>query len=200
MQRARSDAARRLSALLDEIEELSPGLSLADLQAAASRIVSMAPAVQHKSGSKRPRCEQEQSAARVRVGDAVPQADGFQLHLSGRSATGYAGVTDERVKGLTKPYHATAGKYGGKKVHLGYFATPVEAAVAIAKYRQEHPEFRRRRPGPKPHSTAGVLLASSDEPEGIIDVQVSRVESDDDGSSAVEVTAVACDVWTSSVR
>ena len=118
MQRARSDAARRLSALLDEIEELSPGLSLADLQAAASRIVSMAPAVQHKSGSKRPRCEQEQSAARVRVGDAVPQADGFQLHLSDRSATGYAGVTDERVKGLTKPYHATAGKYGGKRYTL----------------------------------------------------------------------------------
>ena len=145
-QRARSDATRRLSALLDEIEELSPRLSLADLQAAASRIRSMAPAaVQHKNGSQRPRCEEEPSSARVGVGNVVPQADGVQLHLSNKSMTGYAGVSDERAKGLKRPHHAIAGKVNGRNVNLGYFATPVEAAVAIAKYRLEHPELSWKR-------------------------------------------------------
>ena len=70
----------------------------------------------------------------------VPEAGGFKLHLSERSLTGYAGVTDERAKGLQRAHHAIAGKVGGKNVNLGYFATPVEAAIAIAKYREEHPE------------------------------------------------------------
>ena len=156
-QRARSDATRQLSALLDEIEELSPRLSLAELQAAASRISSMAPAgVQHKNGSKRPRCEQEPSSARVGVGNVVPQADGVQLHLSNKSSTGYAGVSDERAKGLTRPHHAIAGKVNGRNVNLGYFAAPVEAAVAIAKYRLEHPELSWR------HQTT-CARATSDE-------------------------------------
>ena len=57
---------------------------------------------------------------------AVSEAEGLKLHLSVKSSTGYRGVTLNGGR-----FHAKA---GSKQIHLGCFATAVEAAVAYARY------------------------------------------------------------------
>ena len=58
------------------------------------------------------------------------QVEGLTLRVSGNT-TGYFGVHLAKP-GQRKPYQA-ASKRGGKKVHLGYFATAEEAALCIAR-------------------------------------------------------------------
>lgn len=60
----------------------------------------------------------------------VAEHDGIALHLSSRSATGYAGVTFRRSR-RAKPYRAKA---PGGKMLLGDFATALEAAVCYANH------------------------------------------------------------------
>ena len=117
----------------------------------------------------------------------VPEAGGFKLHLSERSLTGYAGVTDERAKGLQRAHHAVAGKVGGKNVNLGYFATPVEAAIAIAKYREEHPEVVW-------HGKPGARTCKATVSTSITVYQTERalsVAEDDEFVEAVEVQSTS---------
>ena len=65
---------------------------------------------------------------------AVMQAEleGLTLLRSEGCRTGYKGVHIESCRNLTKPYVAQA-KRGGKKVTIGYFATPEEAALHVAR-------------------------------------------------------------------
>ena len=125
---ARNLAEGRLKVLLREVDALSPNLSQEALQEAASRITSII---------KRKRKRADNLAS-----GSVSEVAGLKLHLSSRSASGYHGVSDERSKGLSKPFHAIPGKLHGRNVNLGYFSTPVEAAIAIARYRLEHPEVK----------------------------------------------------------
>ena len=62
----------------------------------------------------------------------VIEAEGMPLHLSARSSTGYKGVSRHSGPNLAKPFVAQIMR-GGRNVHLGIFATAVEAAVAYAK-------------------------------------------------------------------
>ena len=76
------------------------------------------------------------AAPAVRAPKLPHEADGYTLHLSDRSNSGYKGVS-YRTRGVSrfeipKPYFA----YGPppEQKYLGAFATAVEAAVAHAKY------------------------------------------------------------------
>ena len=67
------------------------------------------------------------------------EAEGLRLHLSSRNATGYSNVTclanPNNPQPLNRPYMAAV-RYGvgrGARRTLGYYATAVEAAVAIAR-------------------------------------------------------------------
>ena len=60
------------------------------------------------------------------------RADGWSLHLSARSATGYTGVCYNPKAYARKPYHARGPP--PQLRHLGSFATAVEGAVAYAKH------------------------------------------------------------------
>ena len=62
------------------------------------------------------------------------EVDGLALHMSSGSATGYEGVSNT-LHNRSKPYYATA----GRGILLGSFSTAVDAAVAIARYRRDHP-------------------------------------------------------------
>ena len=76
-------------------------------------------------------------------GDPTPTTrgiGGIALHLS-RSKSGYLHVSQRRAVGAcSKPFHADIsairkrGRDGHVRVSLGYFATAVEAATAVAKY------------------------------------------------------------------
>lgn len=96
-----------------------------------------------------------------------------------------------------RPIYARAGKCAGRNANLGYFTTAVEAAVAIAKHRAAHPEVSYK--SAPTHPTPDVVtLPTSDvsssqlESDRAILVDARLVESDDDESSAIEVTAVVC--------
>ena len=56
------------------------------------------------------------------------EAEGLRLHLSSRSATGYKGVS-KQPSGRFQAIH----EVDGRRVSLGLFDTPVEAAVAYAR-------------------------------------------------------------------
>ncbi|EOD14494.1 hypothetical protein EMIHUDRAFT_196857 [Emiliania huxleyi CCMP1516] len=60
----------------------------------------------------------------------VTRAEGLRLYLSSSNSTGYKGV---RKGGRGVRFQAAQSAGGGKQVHLGYFATAVEAAVAYAR-------------------------------------------------------------------
>ena len=61
---------------------------------------------------------------------AVSEYEGLQLHLNPKNLTGYVGV-HRHANSATKPYVARLEQ--GGKVHLGTFATALEAAVAYAQ-------------------------------------------------------------------
>ena len=61
----------------------------------------------------------------------VKEAEGYELFVSPRSATGYMGVTKEN--GRFKAFKAQR-MVDGKNVSLGYYDTAVKAAVAYAKH------------------------------------------------------------------
>ena len=60
----------------------------------------------------------------------VTTNDGLDLHLSSRSPTGYKGVSEVKGRRLASPYRAKAPDGS----LLGYFATPLEAAVSYARH------------------------------------------------------------------
>ena len=62
--------------------------------------------------------------------ESQPQAQGLTLLLA-ENSTGYFGVTLSN-SGSSKPYKARVTR-GGKKVHLGNFATAEEAALRVAR-------------------------------------------------------------------
>ena len=61
---------------------------------------------------------------------AQAEAEGLTL-LVAENKTGYFGVHFKKP-GQPNPYHAEL-RRGGKKVHLGYFATAEEAALCVAR-------------------------------------------------------------------
>ena len=74
------------------------------------------------------------SSAKTALSQAVRQAEaeGLTLLRSERSSsTGYLGVAFKSSR-ESKPYQAQV-RRGGKKVSLGYFATPEEAALCYAR-------------------------------------------------------------------
>ena len=73
-----------------------------------------------------------EEAFHTKVGGIVRQAEGFSLHLSMRSTTGYRGVRHTPSACPNKPYQSR-GPQPEKKC-LGYFETAVEAAVAYARH------------------------------------------------------------------
>ena len=71
------------------------------------------------------------------VEGVVQEAEGLKLHLSARSASGYLGII--HLPGKAKPFRALV--QGTCPVHLGYFASAVEAAVCYARHvQQRQPE------------------------------------------------------------
>ena len=71
-------------------------------------------------------------------GEVVAEAEGYTLRLSEKSATGYEGVSKDGGR-----YQARV-RSGGRKVHIGYYNTAVEAAVEYARWRKEAGEDRWR--------------------------------------------------------
>jgi len=67
-------------------------------------------------------------AAATELETSVAEADGVLLHLSGKSKTGYLGVS-KLATGRFRAQHYV----GGKQVRLGHFGTAVQAAVAYAR-------------------------------------------------------------------
>ena len=62
------------------------------------------------------------------------EAEGLTLLKSASSSTGYKGVAFNRKSSLTKPYMATVWRHdGAKQVTLGYYPTPEEAALNVAR-------------------------------------------------------------------
>ncbi|EOD34363.1 hypothetical protein EMIHUDRAFT_202126 [Emiliania huxleyi CCMP1516] len=70
----------------------------------------------------------EAAATELAMETPVAEADGVLLHLSGKSTTGYAGVS-KLATGRFRAQHYV----GGKQVRLGHFGTAVQAAVAYAR-------------------------------------------------------------------
>ena len=187
---------RARDAVLEEMTANLPGTLLADIVAEqASEVAVKAVAV---AAAARRREEMKRQAAQTQAASpVVPEAEDVQLHLSERSATGYHGVAYHPGSSPRKPFYARAGKCAGRNANLGYFTTAVEAAVAIAKHRAAHPEVSYK--SAPTHPTPDVVtLPTSDvsssqlESDRAILVDARLVESDDDESSAIEVTAVVC--------
>ena len=66
----------------------------------------------------------------------VEEAEGYKLHLSGKSATGYKGVCKESNGFFRAERYAN-----NKTISLGVYSTAVEAAVAIAKRVKREPDM-----------------------------------------------------------
>jgi hypothetical protein len=112
-----------------------------------------------------------------------------QLILSPRSATGYLHVTYSRHEvEIGKPYAAEKGNGGGL---LGYFATPVEAALRYAQWE----ERRAQRPEQQVQT----------ETEAVVAVKQEEVEEHEEATTAAmeaapEAAAVAVDAPAPAVR
>ena len=72
------------------------------------------------------------------------EAEGLTLQPSD-NATGYRGVHKHCLGGRTKPFQAQVGR-AGKLVHLGYFATAEEAALAYARTPEAQAEVAKPAP------------------------------------------------------
>ncbi len=92
------------------------------------------------------------------------EAEGLQLHLSSKSATGYKGV-DNCGTSQQRPFRATQAS-----LYLGSFATAVEAAVCYARFMQLTPDQRSMRSQELKVQT--VL-------EGVISKVISQIERND---------------------
>ena len=60
------------------------------------------------------------------------EAEGLTLLRSGKSSTGFKGVSFDSTSNKSKPYY-THVKRGGKQVYLGCFTTAEEAAMCVAR-------------------------------------------------------------------
>ena len=76
------------------------------------------------------------------------EAEGLTL-LKSDNRTGYFGVHHNPQASKTKPYEAQV-RRGGKKVHLGYFATAEEAALCIARTPEGQEAAKKAAAAPKP--------------------------------------------------
>ena len=70
---------------------------------------------------------------------SVDAAEGLQLHLSSASSSGYECVNYTPERNVSKPYRALC-RVHGRYIHLGSFATAVEAAVCYARHMQQEQE------------------------------------------------------------
>ena len=61
--------------------------------------------------------------------EAAAARAGLRLARSDKSSTGFVGVTDMKIKGRSRPFHAMA-----RCVSLGCFATAAEAALVRARH------------------------------------------------------------------
>ena len=98
--------------------------------------------------------EAPEPQARALCPTVVAEAEGLQLHLSDKTSTGYMGVRDETGRFRAERSH----------VHLGYFDTALEAAVAYARaVGQEKAEASRggKKRGGKERSGGGGGGASA---------------------------------------
>ena len=116
----------------------------------------------------------EGRAAKERAAAAPPltseevrqQAQAEKLTLqAAESTTGYLGVRLANRPGLSKPYQAQV-RRGGKKVHLGSFATAEEAALCVARSPEGQAAAGRaaaaERQGTLPAVTPGASLKVED--------------------------------------
>ena len=76
---------------------------------------------------------QQQQQQQQQQQPVVTKAQGFDLHLSDRSNSGYKHVYAGKPSRKGRRFEAKVRRSGGGVEHLGYFATAVEAAVAYAK-------------------------------------------------------------------
>jgi len=72
------------------------------------------------------------SAGRSSASLVITESDGMSLHLSAKSSTGYAGVSDKTGRKRSKPFEVK----GPKDRYLGAFDSAVEGAVCYAKFMQ----------------------------------------------------------------
>ena len=108
------------------------------------------------------------------------EAEGLTLLKSGSSSTGYKGVTFTGSRNLAKPYQVKVWR-GGTQVSLGYFTTPEEAALSIART----PEGRAAAAAPpKPPSLTAEEAVRQAEAEGLT---LLRSERNNSGYSGVHL-------------
>ena len=109
----------------------SPARAPAAAAAAAAAAKRLRPTVRENPGMvvKREAAEGTDGEGWAVAQGVVQEAEGLQLHLKAQSSTRYRGIS---FISELKSFKATAGK-----VHLGYFATAVEAAVCYARHVQQ---------------------------------------------------------------
>jgi len=97
--------------------------------------------------------------------DFVAEAEGFQLEFCPHSMSGYKGVCQRSSHDQfnhKRPWTATWITVGGPHTFIGNFATKVEAAVAVARYRatgEKPPALNDRWPLPPPPPSGFVTEA-----------------------------------------
>ena len=101
------------------------------------------------------------------------RAEGLTL-LKANNKAGYSGVNYNPQASRSKPYLAHV-KRGGKRVHLGYFATAEEAALRVARSPEgvaaaaEHAAAERAAPAPQPAaSEEGQGTAPAIPPDAVL--------------------------------
>jgi len=141
----------------------------------------------------------EGQAAEEKVAAAAPltseevrqqaQAGGLTLRVADNS-TGYFGVChDQRSKSKLRPYEAQV-THGGKKVHLGRFATAEEAALSIARSPEGQASAQRAAAAPLPLTSdddGGDATGEEGEEETVevLDAVEVLVASDDEEEEAL---------------
>ena len=93
------------------------------------------------------------------------QVEGLTLRVAGNT-TGYFGVHLAKP-GQRKPYQA-ASKRGGKKVHLGYFATAEEAALCIARSPEGRAAAEKAVAAPLTSEEGGQGTATAMPPDAVL--------------------------------
>ena len=143
-------------------------------------------------------------AAARPTAELVTEADGLRLHLACTrypSRTGYKGVSYHPTASKKKPFCVVVRPEGtGLAQHVGYFATPVEAAVAYARVmalhgrtvedlRQEAFDALQRSLG---RPVEPVRSRGMPEPSG---PKRKRADFDFKGKSRAEVSGARITVW-----
>ncbi|EOD31629.1 Hypothetical protein EMIHUDRAFT_231600 [Emiliania huxleyi CCMP1516] len=130
---SRKELARNQYAASLRHIQLSQSVAVADATAggragsARTELMPLAPRTEALAASEPGKAASEPQGAAF-----ATEAEGLRLHLSSSSNTGYQGVYN-----LASGRFEAKRKVDGRTVHLGYFATAVEAAVAYARAMSE---------------------------------------------------------------